>query len=153
MPVTVTFDPTSNSRQAAVIQNATPFNDGVMSKEQAAMLAAGPSEMKQFLSIQNPLINASSSGAAQGTFVVPAGWAQFTAAAISAVIASSPGALVASSLVLLDSITFGILAPDANGVYTPTPGESLLCLFSYFELSGNPVAAGCYQVTITFTKV
>jgi hypothetical protein len=35
MPVTVKFDPTVNSLQAQVISDATPFNDGVMSKAQA----------------------------------------------------------------------------------------------------------------------
>src|SRR5438270_12681515 len=39
MPVTVKFDPTVNSLQAQVISDATPFNDGVMSKAQAAKLA------------------------------------------------------------------------------------------------------------------
>jgi hypothetical protein len=39
MPVTVKFDPTVTSPQAFVIQNATPRYDGVMTKEQAALLA------------------------------------------------------------------------------------------------------------------
>ena len=38
MPVTVRFDPTSNSQQAVVIPDATPRNDGVMTKEMAALL-------------------------------------------------------------------------------------------------------------------
>lgn len=40
MPVTVKFDPNTLSLQAQTIQNATPFNDGVMTAAQAAQLAA-----------------------------------------------------------------------------------------------------------------
>jgi hypothetical protein len=40
MPVSVKFDPTSASQQAQIIQNATPFNDGVMTATQAAALAS-----------------------------------------------------------------------------------------------------------------
>ena len=39
MPVTVAIDPAPNSIQAQVINDATPFNDGVMTKAQAAKLA------------------------------------------------------------------------------------------------------------------
>jgi len=39
MPITITFDPNSINKQAAVIEDATPFNDGAMSKAQAKKLA------------------------------------------------------------------------------------------------------------------
>ena len=43
MPVTIKFDPNTSQIQAAVIQDATPRNDGVMTKAQAALLAGvGP---------------------------------------------------------------------------------------------------------------
>ena len=38
MPVIVKFDPTANSQQAQVINDATEFNDGVMTKEQVRLL-------------------------------------------------------------------------------------------------------------------
>jgi len=40
MSVTVKFDPSSQTPQAQVIGDATPFQDGVMTKLQAAQLAA-----------------------------------------------------------------------------------------------------------------
>lgn len=40
MPVTVKFDPHQSTVQAQIIQDATPNNDGVMTAEQAAELAA-----------------------------------------------------------------------------------------------------------------
>jgi hypothetical protein len=39
MPTTVKFDPTVIQAQAQIIPDATPTNDGVMTKEQAALLA------------------------------------------------------------------------------------------------------------------
>lgn len=39
MPVTVKFDPNSTSVQSAIIPDATPKNDGIMTKEQASELA------------------------------------------------------------------------------------------------------------------
>jgi len=39
MSVTVKFDPNVTQQQAAVIPDATPFSDGVMTKAQAAKLA------------------------------------------------------------------------------------------------------------------
>ena len=41
MPFTVKIEPTANSRQAAVIPNATEHNDGVMTKEQVVLLNSG----------------------------------------------------------------------------------------------------------------
>jgi hypothetical protein len=45
MPFTVKIEPTANSRQAAVIPNATEHNDGVMTKEQVALLNSGGAGM------------------------------------------------------------------------------------------------------------
>lgn len=71
MPVTVKFDPNVTSPQAFVIPNATPRNDGVMTKEQAAILAGLSGQVAPSGAILIYVRNSGSDATGDGTLAKP----------------------------------------------------------------------------------
>jgi hypothetical protein len=127
MPVQVRFDPTLNSPQLQIIPDASATTDGVMSKEQAALLAslAPGSEVTVLVPLDSlisapTLGNISTGGGATLELVVPAGMTKLKVSqggprlmvnAPSPVANLVPGALAVATLAL------AVLTPGTNGIY------------------------------------
>lgn len=162
MPVTVRFNPNVNSLQAAIIPDATPKNDGVMTAAQAALLASiSPGmEISALVGLDGTVSapnnsNISTHGSATLLVTVPAGMTKFKVTQngprLIANVGSPTANLLSGSMAVLDVNSLTVLVPDSTGVYTVSPGQQLGAFANVANVfNSSPVSAPANQWSIEF---